>query len=311
MSTELVCQKCKQPLQLDPSLADLTRSSFDLISSSLPPLNARQSSEKEKLDSLPAPENVKNTWRRAQTQTASSANPNLSPRALGKQPVRGTGITGAPTESFVFLQDSVVQKIPSAGATPTRPSRTKGRETTTIRVTKAQSNSSTESTARPNASPPTPNTRPRPTSKLFTLLSNRTDIDHPLCTDCTEGLLKSLNEQLKDISRERDGYIAFEKELKKERQREEEPVEEVEKRIERLKEEERLAIEDMREAQREKDKLDEELRALELEEKELEEEEAECVRLPCFIAPSFTSYNKVLDRTQQPSANFGGADCSA
>ena len=60
-----------------------------------------------------------------------------------------------------------------------------------------------------------------------------------------------------------------------ERSREEEPVEEIERRIERLKEEEKLAIEDLREAQREKEQLDEELKALELEEKELEEEEAE------------------------------------
>ncbi len=196
MSPELLCQKCKQPLQIDPSLADLTPSSYDLLASSLPPATSRHSSEKEKLDSLPAPENVKSTWRRAQGQAAAGSSSsgthvhgqNLSPRALGKQPQRGTGITSAPTESFVFLQDSVVQKIPSSGATPTRPSRTKGRETTTtIKLTKASSNSSAESAARLAASPSTP--RPRPTSKLFTLLSNRTDIDHPLCTDCTESLV--------------------------------------------------------------------------------------------------------------------------
>ena len=67
----------------------------------------------------------------------------------------------------------------------------------------------------------------------------------------------------------------LEKELKKERQREDESPGDMERRIERLKEEEKLAIEDLREAQREKERLEEDLRALELEEKELEEEENE------------------------------------
>lgn len=112
-------------------------------------------------------------------------------------------------------------------------------------------------------------------NKLFSLLSSQSDLGHPLCTECTDGLVKSLSEQLKDTMRERDGYLAFEKELKKEKQREEEPVEEIERRIERLKEEEKLAIEDLREAQEEKEQVDEELRVLELEEKEMDEEENE------------------------------------
>ncbi|KAI5123919.1 hypothetical protein M0805_006337 [Coniferiporia weirii] len=276
MSSRYICQKCRQPLRLDASLADLTPSSYDLLASTLAsPLSPRpSSSDNDKLDQLSAPMNVKNTWRRvasAQTGHISPTPSSLSPRALAKQPQRS--LAGPPNESFVFLQDSVVQKIPSPGQAPSR----------AIRVSSVGSQDSgavrSPSTPQHNAFSPS-TTSPlshklKFTNKLFSLLSSRTELDHPLCTECTDSLLKGLSEQLKDTMRERDGYLAFEKELKKERQREEEPADEVGRRIERLKEEEKLAIEDLREAQREKEQLEEELKALELEEKELEEDESE------------------------------------
>lgn len=270
------CRKCRQPLELDASLTDLTPSSYDLLASSIqhPTIRVRLS-ERDKLDQVPAPPGVKDAWKRASgSQLGPSATSSyLSARAQGKQPQRS--LAGAPNESFVFLQDSVVQRIPSSATSPNavgRPSLAKGRESNGTRST-PHSVDNTHRSSSPLSS------KVKSTTKLFSLLSTKTDIDHPLCTECTDSLLKSLSEQLKDTMRERDGYIAFEKELKKERAREEEPVEDIERRIERLKEEEKLAIEDLREAQREKEQLDEELKALELEEKELEEEEAEYVLL--------------------------------
>jgi beclin 1 len=50
---------------------------------------------------------------------------------------------------------------------------------------------------------------------------------------------------------------------------------EAQRKITRLKEDERIAIEQVREAEREREQLAEELRSLELEEKALEEEEEE------------------------------------
>jgi len=108
-------------------------------------------------------------------------------------------------------------------------------------------------------------------------LSTKTDIDHPLCAECTQILLKTLNRQLEETKKERDGYIAFEKEIRKEKEREAQGLtkEEAEKKIERLKSEERLAIDQLKETEREREQLDEETRLLELDEKALEAEEAE------------------------------------
>lgn len=66
--------------------------------------------------------------------------------------------------------------------------------------------------------------------------------------------------------------------------------EEAEKKIEKLKLDERLAIEQLKVAEQERVQLDEELHALELEEKSLEEEEARSVagfrRLFCLFIPA-------------------------
>ncbi|KAI0645911.1 APG6-domain-containing protein [Trametes meyenii] len=265
-----VCQQCKQPLHLDASLVDLTPSAYDLVAASLPPSpstsHGRQTSGAEKLAQLPAPPSVKSAWRNSQGPPSSP----ISSPAQRKTPQRAPM---HPNESFVLLQDSVIRNIPSQlPATPhtKKPSFSKGRSTAAV------------APVPPQEEPPHPNPSPlshhlRSSLRLFNLLSSRTDLDHPLCAECTHILLSTLTRQLDETKKERDGYIAFEKEVKKEKEREGSGVNrlEAEAKIERLKEEERLAIEQLKGAEREHQQLEEELKSLEREEKALEEEEAE------------------------------------
>lgn len=134
-----------------------------------------------------------------------------------------------------------------------------------------------EEPTQPNPSPLSHHLRS--TLRLFNLLSSRTDLDHPLCAECTHILLTTLTRQLEETKKERDGYIAFEKEVRKEKERERDGPSkgEVDMKIEKLKEEERFAIEQLKAAEKERTQLEEELKALEQEEKALEEEEAEYV----------------------------------
>ncbi|KIM83245.1 hypothetical protein PILCRDRAFT_819486 [Piloderma croceum F 1598] len=269
-----VCQQCKEPLQLDASLVDLAPSAYDMIVASLPQSNsnhAHQPSEAEQLSHLPA--HVKSTWERSK-QTTSSSEP-MSTRAQGKQPQRGSPL---PNESFVMLQDSAIRNIPSQSMSTPRKSPS---------VAKATSLSSTPNSQNlpvPSAQlqPDTPNPTPishhlRSTLRLFNHLSTRTEIDHPLCAECTQILLTSLQRQLDETKKERDGYIAFEKEVKKEKEKDGQGMsrEEAEKKIEKLKVEEKVATENLKEAERDREKFDKELKALEEEEKMLEEDEAE------------------------------------
>lgn len=51
------------------------------------------------------------------------------------------------------------------------------------------------------------------TTRLFEILSSRSDIDHPVCTECTDLLLSSLQARLSAATKERDAYIASLKNL--------------------------------------------------------------------------------------------------
>lgn len=51
------------------------------------------------------------------------------------------------------------------------------------------------------------------TTRLFEILSSRSDIDHPICTECTELLLSSFQSRLIASTKERDAYISFLKTL--------------------------------------------------------------------------------------------------
>ncbi|KAI0315700.1 APG6-domain-containing protein [Amylostereum chailletii] len=255
-----ICQQCKQPLQLDASLVDLAPSAYDMIVGSLPPhWNAHQTpTESEKLALLQAPPTMKETWKSA-AQSSPAGRTSLSPRALGKLPQR------APHESFVLLQDSVIRNIPS----PTR-ARNPSTSKTIVAVSPGESHQGSDV-------PASLSHHLRSTQRLLNLLSSRTDVDHPLCSECTHILLSSLTRQLEETKKERDGYIAFEREVRKEKEREKDQIskEEAEKRIVQLAEEERVAMGRLREAEREREQLSEDMHALELEELSLEEEEEE------------------------------------
>lgn len=239
----------------------------------------------------------------------------LSPRAQGKQPQHTSPL---PNESFVLLQDSVIRTIPSQSQSspnkklsPSVPKAVVSRN----KPVKAHSSPSTPPNTQPEPDPPNPTPishHLRSTLRLFNLLSTRADIDHPLCAECTQILLSSLQRQLDETKKERDGYIAFEKEARKEKERDGQGMsrEEAEKKIEKLKVDEKVAVEHLKEAEREREKLDEEMKALEEEERALEEEEAEWVpTTPNFLCTHF--FLQVLASSQRAAAGFRTASVSA
>ncbi|KAF5380616.1 hypothetical protein D9615_004636 [Tricholomella constricta] len=275
----IFCQQCKEPLQLDASLIDLAPSAYDMITATLPPpsQNHKRRSEGKKLVPSSSPSPAKFAWQRSRNvSTSSTTPPSLSSRAQGKQPQRSAALSNSPlpNESFVLLQDSVIRDIPSPIPSPIRSK--KG--SLKARHYPAKSVDTQEATQfEPDHDPSPLSHHLRSTARLFNILSTRTDIDHPLCAECTQILISTLQRQLDETKRERDGYIAFEKEVRKERDREGQGLtkEEADKMIERLRAEERSTIEQLKETEREREQLDEELRLLELDEKALEVEEAE------------------------------------
>ncbi|TEB38332.1 beclin 1 protein [Coprinellus micaceus] len=289
MSFGLACQQCKEPLQLDASLVDLAPSAYDMIAATLPSSSIPypQSGDSSRPDLISS----KTTWQKTKSSViVPRPGPPLSPRAQGKQPQRAS-----PNESFIVLQDSVIRTIPPQPSSPTRPSKKNAPKV------RNDANVAPDplATRIPDPEPESPSPLShhlRSTARLFNLLSTRTEIDHPLCAECTQILLTNLRKQLDETKKERDGYIAFEKEVRKERERGTQGTtkEEAIREIEKLALDEQQAIEQLREVEREREQLDEELRQLELDEKALEAEEAEFWR----------SYNDQLLAVEQQNAQL-------
>ena len=109
------------------------------------------------------------------------------------------GLKDNPAMSFVMLTDS--QVVP-AQATPNGSS-------------PSQKNKGSISTPpESNPSPDKFSQRVEAATRLFEIVSARSDIDHPICAECTDLLLASLASRLSAATKERDAYISFLKTLK-------------------------------------------------------------------------------------------------
>ena len=158
--------------------------------------------------------------------------PASSPRRTSSQFSGGKGgynrVISSPAaspgaESFVLLQDSAVQKIPNATISSRTPSSVPRRGQTASNsalndvpnVTLSPASSDHQSSSK---TPSTSANNLHSIVRLFTLISSRSDIDHPLCSECTSTLIEDLERKLSGTKRERDGYLAFEKDVRKHRE---------------------------------------------------------------------------------------------
>lgn len=108
------------------------------------------------------------------------------------------GLKDNPAMSFVMLTES--QVVPPQPTTNGQPTSQKSK------------NKGTSSSPSPN--PPNFSERVEAAARLFEIVSARSDIDHPICTECTDLLLNALSTRLTTTTKERDAYITFLKTLK-------------------------------------------------------------------------------------------------
>lgn len=295
----LTCQECKQPVQIDESLSDLTPSNYELIVGSIPKApgsgggHSRQGTTHDLLARTPGHPSVKAAWERSQGDRSERGSVSARRKAAGSSQSgqrQRASIGGG--ESFVLLQDSIVRNLPASP--PNGPYSPKGKGKVTVKEKDPTLQTQT-------VSPTTLSHHLRSVTKLYSLLSTKTEVDHPLCDECMHLLLGMLEKQLEETKKERDGYIAFEKQIKKERERVGDnstvPAD-AERRLEDLKLEERSLMDDLRDADRERELLEAELKQLEREEKMLEEEEAEYA-LPTFGMLVLTVWTGSGDRIMQ------------
>ncbi|RUS29969.1 autophagy protein Apg6-domain-containing protein [Jimgerdemannia flammicorona] len=244
---QLVCQKCKGPLRADDSLVDLNLSNADRLLAKIPrrknPATPQSQRGMEPVSRriIPLPS----------TQPSSSAS-----RLRGSQ---RDSLAGGPTESFVMLTRS---QIASPMVTPSSSAHT------------ATTNNGVVSSGEDAQGRNLLSNRLKVANRLFDIMSSRSDIDHPMCQECADMLTESLTKQLTDVSRERDCYIDFLRKVNSSTVSNEEQ-ENLKREIAEpegfeLRPITEAAIEALRETERQRDVLKEELRMLEEEANELD-----------------------------------------
>lgn len=133
--------------------------------------------------------------------------------------------------------------------------------------------------------------------RLFEILSSRSDIDHPVCSECTDLLLSGLQQRQISANRERDAYSDFLKQA-----REGIPTEEEQRQaheaLAAAKEKEKKALEELETLEAAKAAMEEEIAALDREEIELEEEEESFWRERNAFDATLQSYRDERDSLQ-------------
>lgn len=110
------------------------------------------------------------------------------------------------------------------------------------------------------------------TVRLFEILSARSDIDHPICSECTDLLLEGLQKRQASVIRERDAYVEFLKQAQEDIPTEEEQHK-TKKDLIDARNREKKALQELEALEAAKAAMEEEIAALDAEAEQLDEEE--------------------------------------
>lgn len=132
------------------------------------------------------------------------------------------------------------------------------------------------------------------TVRLFEILSSRSDIDHPICAECTELLLSSLQARLASSTKERDAYITFLRDMNHNIPTDEE-VANARAELAKAKTAESEAFSELLQLEKEKASLDDELADLEAESRALDLEEDSFWRSHNAFALKLSSFQNERD----------------
>ncbi|PLW09748.1 hypothetical protein PCASD_22589 [Puccinia coronata f. sp. avenae] len=285
---QLACQRCKQKLRMDDSVADLAPSAYDLLSSvsdrggsmvhlspqhNDPSIRNQLPSRTNNIPFQPNPRRARLTLPSNQSPLRANhgynAHRSVTPpcsspsRDSTSNQSPNSSHNPGPTESFVVLSESTL------GAARAQPPDLKDDPSSSPKPSQ-QSQTSSPGLA-------SPNTNDRVFKLAELLASNPSPFKHPLCTECTDKLLEWMHNQLQSAKSNRDRYAIFERELNREKSAATdssyESCKKIKQDIEELKIMEAEAIEKLRQTESECERFEAELREIERQESEQDKEE--------------------------------------
>ncbi|KAJ5140807.1 hypothetical protein N7448_004215 [Penicillium atrosanguineum] len=251
----MYCQKCRTPLKTDGSLESLNPAAFEVLVNS----TGKTVSEPGAVSSSTRasyPSERKELYDKTSRNATSAVYRRSIPAPRSGQshpPGLPRGDSG--NMSFVVLTDSQIMPPAADTSLPSRPKRQSIGQNQDLGQEDSAYASQIEKTTR-----------------LFEIVSARSDIDHPICVECTDMLVQELQKRLTGATKERDAYITFLRNLNASVPTAEE-VEAAEKSLKEALKAEEAAFAELETLEREKATLDAEIAKLEDESQQLDTDE--------------------------------------
>jgi beclin 1 len=274
-AASLNCQKCKTPITVDASLQHLNPASFKLLADAAPILDPK------------APEAPRSAAAKERQQLYNEVSQHAGP-PVHKGNVATVQRTPSgrlnPDMSFIMLSGS--QMTTHENARPGQRRKSTTRKPDVANVDEVGTLSQEMET----------------TMRLFEILSARSDIDHPVCSECTELLLESLQKRQVSVTRERDAYVEFLKRAQQDIPTDEERIKTKED-LERAQRREKEALRELEELEAEKARMEAEIAALDAEAEDLDEEEEKFWHERNAFTAELAAFQEERDSLQTQLAN--------
>ncbi|ETN37370.1 uncharacterized protein HMPREF1541_08361 [Cyphellophora europaea CBS 101466] len=253
----MYCQKCRTPLKVDSSLDDLNPAAFDLLIGSA--VKSQQNAVPSSKLNYAAER--KELYDRAARQASSPLHKRTIPAPYDEEADQSQdGATRPKMPDMSFIEISKSQIVGSERAQSTVNGHKAAHGDALRPVHSAPEGESMHSKVVKN-------------EKLFSILSSHSDIDHPICTECTSLLLQSFTARLAAASRERDAYAGFLKSLQQNSSNGPNEEAQADKELEQLQRQDEEAYAELLKLEAEKAALEEELANIEEDSRRFQSEE--------------------------------------
>ncbi|KAK7207036.1 autophagy protein Apg6-domain-containing protein [Myxozyma melibiosi] len=264
----VLCRRCRLPLRMHEQISDLDSNTFDQFLSSSAPINADLdfSKEQKKVD-----------YYKDQHGIGSLRDPYSKDyrRPSATAPVSPAPLRSVNGDSFVLLSDSVISNARTAAdaggivgnyEAMLRRDYYSNEKRGEVDETSAAENTGDEEDLYALSN------RLKTSDKIHDIVTSKSDIDQPICSECVELLLQGLKQQYVEIVRDRDIYADFLKQVKDEKPTDEQQLAAEKELAEIIAEQERVMT-DLHKAEHEHATVVQEIKELESQSRDLDEEE--------------------------------------
>ncbi|KAF2719921.1 APG6-domain-containing protein [Polychaeton citri CBS 116435] len=242
----LYCQKCRTSIKVDGSLDDLNPASFKILADAAPVLEPS------------APSEQRSAAAKERRQQYDEVVPHAGPPMQKRNAMPTTKNARQQTDmSYIMLTESQMEYSSHHLTQRLKPSNSVARHDAQASVSDGVRSFSQQMET---------------TMRLFEILSARSDIDHPVCSECTELLMEGLQQRQTTVTRERDAYVDFLKKVQQDVPSDEERAK-TSRQLDEAQYKERKAMEELRVLEAEKAKLEAEIAILDAESDDLDDEE--------------------------------------